>query len=79
MTVRYNIISYLIGEGFRNFFKNKKSTVVSITTMCLTMIMFGVFFILGENVNHVMKNIEQQQGMQVYLLNKKIFIIFFSP
>ena len=70
--MRYNIISYLIGEGFRNFFKNKKSTVVSITTMCLTMIMFGVFFILGENVNHVMKNIEQQQGMQVYLLNKKI-------
>ena len=70
--MRYNIISYLVGEGFRNFFKNKKSTVVSITTMCLTMIMFGVFFILGENVNHVMKNIEQQQGMQVYLLNKKI-------
>ena len=70
--MRYNIISYLIGEGFRNFFKNKKSTIVSITTMCLTMIMFGVFFILGENVNHVMKSIEQQQGMQVYLLNKKI-------
>ena len=70
--MRYNIISYLIGEGFRNFFKNKKSAVVSRTTMCLTMIMFGVFFILGENVNHVMKNIEQQQGMQVYLLNKKI-------
>lgn len=70
--MRYNIISYLISEGFRNFFKNKKSTIVSITTMCLTMIMFGVFFLLGENVNHIMKNIEQQQGMQVYLLDKKI-------
>lgn len=65
--MRYNVISYLIGEGFRNVLKNKKSTIVSITTMCLTMLMFGVFFILGENINHIVKNIEQQQGMQVYI------------
>jgi len=65
--VRYNIISYLIGEGFRNVFKNKKSTVISITTMCLTMIMFGAFFILGENINHIVTNIEKQQGMQAFI------------
>lgn len=65
--MRYNIISYLIGEGFRNVFKNKKSTVISITTMCLTMIMFGAFFILGENINHIVSNIEKQQGMQVFI------------
>ena len=65
--MRYNVISYLIGEGFRNVLKNKKSTMISITTMCLTMLMFGVFFILGENINHIVKNIEQQQGMQVYI------------
>lgn len=65
--MRYNIISYLIGEGFRNFLKNKKSTIISITTMCLTMLMFGVFFILGENINFIMETVEQQQGMQVYL------------
>lgn len=65
--MRYNVISYLIGEGFRNVLKNKKSTVISITTMCLTMLMFGTFFILGENINHIVKNIAQQQGMQVYI------------
>lgn len=65
--MRYNVISYLVGEGFRNVLKNKKSTIISITTMCLTMLMFGVFFVLGENINHIVKNIEQQQGMQVYI------------
>ncbi len=66
--MRYNIISYLIGEGFRNVLKNKKSTMISITTMCLTMLMFGAFFILGENINHIVTNIEKQQGMQVFLI-----------
>ncbi len=60
-------MGYLIGEGFRNVLKNKKSTIISITTMCLTMLMFGVFFILGENINHIVTTIEQQQGMQVYI------------
>ena len=65
--MRYNIISYLIGEGFKNVLKNKKSTFASITTMCLTMIMFGAFFIIGQNINHIVANISSQQGMQVFL------------
>ncbi len=68
--MRYNIISYLVGEGFRNTFKNKKSTIISVTTMCLTMLMFGTFFILGENINHIVNNIEEQQGMMV-VIDKK--------
>lgn len=68
--MKYNIISYLIGEGLRNVFKNKKSTVASITTMCLTMLMFGAFFIIGQNINHIVDNISSQQGMQVYLDKK---------
>ena len=69
--MKYNIISYLVGEGFKNVFRNKKSTVASITTMCLTMLMFGAFFIIGQNINHIVDNISSQQGMQVYL-NKKL-------
>jgi cell division transport system permease protein len=30
------------------------------------MIIFGVFFILGENINHIMNTVEEAQGMQVY-------------
>ncbi len=67
MTVRYNIMSYLIGEGFRNVLKNKKSTGAALTIMCMAMFMFGLFFILGENVNYIMNQVEAEQGMQVYM------------
>ncbi len=67
MTVRYNIISYLVGEGFRNVLKNKKSTGAALIIMCMSMLMFGLFFILGENINYVMDQVEAEQGIQVYL------------
>lgn len=60
-------MSYLIGEGFRNVLKNKKSTGAALVIMCMAMLMFGVFFILGENVNYIMTQIEADQGMHVYL------------
>ena len=66
MTVKYNIVSYLIGDGFKNVFKNKKSTMSAITVMFLCMLIFGVFFILGENINHIMNTVEEAQGVQVY-------------
>lgn len=66
MTVKYNVVSYLIGEGFRNVFKNKKSTISALTIMCLCMLVFGIFFIIGENINHMMKNLQEEQGIQVF-------------
>ncbi len=67
MTVKYNIIGYLIGEGFSNVLKNKKSTGAALTIMCMAMFMFGIFFVLGENINYVMSQIQTEQGMQVFL------------
>jgi len=69
MTLKYNIFSYLVGEGFRNVFKNKKSTMASLMIMCATMIIFGIFFIIGENINYFIKEIESAQGIQVYINN----------
>ena len=60
-------ISYLIGEGFRNVFKNKKSTGASLIIMCATMMIFGLFFLIGQNVNYMLKEIESEQGMQVFI------------
>lgn len=60
-------MSYLVGEGFRNVLKNKKSTSAALTIMCMAMFMFGIFFILGENINYVMTQVESEQGMQVFM------------
>ena len=65
--MRYNSIGYLISEGFKSVFKQKKMTSASIIIMCATMFMFGVFYLLGENVNYVMKQVENQQGMRVII------------
>lgn len=65
--MRYNIIGYLINEGFRNVLKNKKSTMASLMIMCATMLIFGLFFLIGENVNHMMEEVKAEQGMQVFM------------
>ncbi len=65
--MKYSRFGYFIGEGFRNVFKNKKSTGASLMIMCATMIIFGIFLVLGENINHIVKEVESVQGMQVFL------------
>lgn len=67
MIVKYSIFGYLIGEGFRNFFKNKKSTAASIIIMCATMFIFGIFFLIGENVNYIISQVQSDQAMQIFI------------
>lgn len=68
--MKYNVIGYFLSEGFRNVFKNKKSTIASLVIMCATMFIFGLFFAVGQNVNHITKTIEEQQGMEVFIYDE---------
>ena len=68
--MKYSILGYFIGEGFSNVFKNKKSTGASLMIMCATMIIFGIFLILGENINHFVDEVESEQGIQVFVKNE---------
>ena len=65
--MRYNVLTYLIGEGLSNVFRNSKQAITSIGTMCLTMLIFGIFFVIGQNINHFVQQKEREQGMQVYM------------
>ena len=65
--MKYNRFGYLIGEGFGNVFKNKKSTGASLMIMCATMIIFGIFLILTENINYFVQEVESAQGIQVFI------------
>lgn len=60
-------MSYLVGEGFRNVLKNKKSTSAALTIMCMAMFMFGIFFVLGDNINYIMSQVQSEQGFKVFL------------
>ena len=65
--MRFNVINYLIGEGIRNLFKNKKSTMSSLMIMCATMLVFGLFFVIGENINAFVSNVAEAQEIRVNL------------
>ena len=61
--------SYIIKEGFKNVFKNKKSTLISLVMMICTMFLFGAFFSIGENVEYLLDQIQKKHGMEVFLFD----------
>jgi len=65
--VKHSIFGYLLGEGFRNVFHNKKSSGASLAIMCATMLIFGLFFMIIENLNNAVETLETQQGIQVFI------------
>ena len=65
--MKHNVLGYLLSEGFRNVFHNKKSSGASLAIMCATMLIFGVFFLIVENINNMVTNLEEQQGMRVFI------------
>ena len=67
--MKYNVLTYLIGEGISNIFKNKKQAATSFGTMCVIMIFFGICFILVGNFNNFIKQVEAEQGIQAYITN----------
>ena len=67
--MKYNVLTYLIGEGISNIFKNKKQAATPFGTMCVIMIFFGICFILVGNFNNFIKQVEAEQGIQAYITN----------
>ena len=65
--VKFNVIGYYLKEGFRNLFKNKKSTFASFVTMVSTLFMFGIFILITVNTQDIIKKLEYDQGMQVFI------------
>ena len=65
-----NSFTYIIKEGVKNVFKNKKATFISLVTMICAMFLFGAFFAIGENVNAVLEQVQQNQGMEVFIENE---------
>lgn len=65
--MNHNVFGYLLGEGVKNVFSNKKSSGASLAIMCATMLIFGVFFVIVENINNMVTKLEEQQGIQVFI------------
>lgn len=67
--MKFSNLTYLIGDGFRSVFKNKKASMASLITMLCAMLIFGIAFLIGENANSIVKQVSSAQGIQVYIQN----------
>lgn len=65
--MKYNVISYFLSEGLRNVFKNKKSTFSCLGVMCGAMLIFGLFYAIGKNINSMVENLESKQSFNVFI------------
>ena len=65
--MKYNIISYLIGDGIRNISKNKKSTFSAIIIMIVTMLIVGTCFVIAENTNAILGKMQNDYPLEIYL------------
>ncbi len=60
-------LSYYFKEGFSNLSKNLKSTIASVTVMVSTLFLFGIFLLLNTNINKIIKGMEEEQGVEVFI------------
>ena len=65
--MNYNILNYLIGEGFKNVFKNKKSTFAAIIIMFATMITVGLGIAGAKNITSFIEQLEQDVPITLYI------------
>ena len=65
--MNYNILSYLIGEGFKNVLKNKKSTFAALMIMFVTMITVGLGLAGAQNISSIVNQLEQGVPVTVYI------------
>ncbi|MCR5146184.1 MAG: permease-like cell division protein FtsX [Clostridia bacterium] len=65
--MRFNILSYLVGDGIKNISKNKKSTITAITIMVVTMLTVGICLVIGENINAILGKMEESYPLEIYL------------
>lgn len=64
--MRINTLFYTIRQGFRNIFRNKSFTLASIATISSCLFLFGLFYAIITNFQHIVKTAEQVVGVTVF-------------
>lgn len=58
--MRINTLFYCIKQGIRNTFKNKWFTLASVATISACLFLFGLFYSILTNFQHMVRNAEQE-------------------
>lgn len=56
--MRISTIVYELKQGFKNIVRNWMFSLASIVTMAACIFIFGIFYSIVTNVNHMVKGVE---------------------
>ena len=71
--MKMSIFSYFLGDAFKSLKRNKTMSLASIITIFATLFVFGVFLLVGLNIDSGVKSVEDKIEVKVYM-NKDISI-----
>ncbi len=63
--MRLGTIGYCLQQGFKNIWRNKLFSLASLATMSACIFMFGIFFCLVQNFQHIVREIEEGVAVTV--------------
>ena len=66
MIMRISSWGYCLQQGFKNLWRHKLYSLASVATMAACIFMFGIFFCLVQNVNHIVKIAESGVAVTVF-------------
>ena len=61
-----NTFFYTLKQGFRNIFRNKLFSLASIATIAACLFLFGIFYAIVANFQHIVKNAEEGVSVWVF-------------
>ena len=64
--MRINTFFYTLKQGFRNIFRNKLFSLASIATIAACLFLFGIFYAIVANFQHIVKNAEEGVSVWVF-------------
>lgn len=64
--MRISTLFYTLKQGFRNIFRNKLFSLASIATIAACLFLFGIFYAIVANFQHIVKNAEEGVSVWVF-------------
>ena len=64
--MRINTFFYTLKQGFRNIFRNNLFSLASIATIAACLFLFGIFYAIVANFQHIVKNAEEGVSVWVF-------------
>lgn len=65
-SMRISSIAYCIKQGLKNIWRNKMFSLASIATMSACIFLFGIFFCVVENFQHMVREMEKSVAVTVF-------------